>query len=111
MHAMEEGPSSVSFMQGIIDFHTHAFPDALADGAVKVLQQKGGIAVHLGGRISSLLESMDRLGVEKSVVCSIATKPSQFEPILAWSKKIRSERIIPFPSLPPTDWENKRHGN
>jgi len=30
---------------------------------------------------------MDRHGIEKSVICSIATKPSQFDPILEWSKR------------------------
>jgi predicted TIM-barrel fold metal-dependent hydrolase len=46
---------------------------------------------------------MDRSGIEKSVVCSIATKPSHFESIFEWSKNIRSERIIPLPSIHPDD--------
>jgi len=92
-------------MAGIIDFHTHAFPDELAERAMKVLEGEGGIKAHLNGRISSLLCSMDRSGIEKSVVCSIATKPAQFDSILTWSKKIRTERIIPFPSLHPDDPE------
>lgn len=90
-------------IQGIIDFHSHAFPDELADRAMKMLEEEGDVRAHLDGRVSSLLGSMDRYGIEKSIVCSIATKPSQFEPILEWSKKIRSGRIIPFPSLHPAD--------
>jgi predicted TIM-barrel fold metal-dependent hydrolase len=90
-------------MQGIIDFHTHAFPDELADRAMKMLEEEGGIKAHLDGRVSSLLDSMDRCGIEKSIICSIATKPSQFDSIMVWSDKIRSERIIPFPSLHPYD--------
>ncbi len=89
--------------QGIIDFHTHAFPDELAERAMKILEEEGGIKAHLDGRVSSLLSSMDRWGIEKSIVCSIATKPAQFDSIIAWSKKIRTERIIPFPSLHPAD--------
>jgi len=46
---------------------------------------------------------MDRSDVDKSVVCSIATKPSQFEPILQWSNEIRSKRIIPLLSIHPAD--------
>lgn len=94
-------------MQGIIDFHTHAFPDELAGRAMSALLEEGkkkwDVNAHLDGRISSLLASMDRNGIGKSVVCSIATRPSQFEPILAWSDKIRSDRIVPFPSLHPDD--------
>jgi predicted TIM-barrel fold metal-dependent hydrolase len=90
-------------MSGIVDFHTHAFPDALAERAIKTLEEEGGIKAHLDGRVSSLLSSMDTHGIEKSVVCSIATKPSQFDPILKWCKEIRSERVIPFPSFHPGD--------
>src|SRR5450759_3600527 len=95
-------------MQGIIDFHTHAFPDEVAGGAIRALE-KSGVTAPLDGRVSSLLTSMDRLGVEKSILCSIATKPAQFAPILNWSKKIRSERIIPFPSLHPDDPDFAAH--
>ena len=90
-------------MTGIIDFHTHAFPDELAEKAMAHLELEGDVKAHLDGKVASLLASMDRSGIEQSVVCSIATKPSQFEPILAWSKRINSDRIIPFPSLHPDD--------
>ncbi|MDA8083205.1 MAG: amidohydrolase family protein [Nitrospiraceae bacterium] len=90
-------------MNNIIDFHTHAFPDELAARAMRVLEKEGGIDAHHDGRLSSLLASMDRCGIEKSIVCSIATKPSQYQPILNWSKEIMSDRILPFPSLHPDD--------
>lgn len=92
-------------MRGIIDFHTHAFPDALAGRAVQLLLEEGrkkyDVTAYLDGKASSLLSSMDRNGIEKSVICSIATKPSQFDPIMAWSRQVMSDRIIPFPSLHP----------
>ena len=90
-------------MPGIIDFHTHAFPDALAERAMKSLEHGASTKAFLDGRLSSLISSMDRSGIEKSVVCSIATRPSQFDPILQWSKEIRSDRIIPLLSLHPAD--------
>jgi uncharacterized protein len=92
-------------MNGIIDFHTHAFPDNLAEKAVTFLEGEGGIPASLDGRISSLLDSMDRCGIEKSLVCSIATKPSQFTSILHWSETVSSDRIIPLPSIHPDDPE------
>jgi predicted TIM-barrel fold metal-dependent hydrolase len=99
-------------MPAIVDFHTHAFPDALADRAMSALLEEGkkkwDVTAHLDGRISSLLSSMDRNGIDKSVVCSIATRPSQFEPILVWSGTVRSERIVPFPSLHPDDPEARQ---
>jgi predicted TIM-barrel fold metal-dependent hydrolase len=44
---------------------------------------------------------MDKAGIEKSVICSIATRVEQFMPILDWCQQIASDRIIPFPSLHP----------
>jgi predicted TIM-barrel fold metal-dependent hydrolase len=96
-------------MRNIIDFHTHAFPDEIAVKAMKSLEEEGEIKAHLDGRVSSLLASMDTHGIEKSLVCSIATKPSQYDSIMSWSKKIRSERIIPLPSVHPDDPEILEH--
>lgn len=87
----------------IIDFHTHAFPDSLAERAIRTLSAAGSVPSHLNGTVDDLRRSMDRCGIARSVVCSIATKPSQFTPILEWSKAIRSERIVPFPSVHPAD--------
>jgi uncharacterized protein len=85
----------------IVDFHAHAFPDSLAARAVGQLQHEGNVKAVLDGRIASLLVSMDASGIETSVICSIATKPEQFDPILKWSLKIASPRIIPFASIHP----------
>ncbi|MBP7051360.1 MAG: amidohydrolase family protein [Phycisphaerae bacterium] len=91
-------------MRRIVDFHTHAFPDALAARAMKALvAEVPGIPAYLDGTVGDLVRSMDRAGIEKSVVCCIATKPEQFEPILRWCEHIRSDRLIPFPSVHPAD--------
>ncbi len=86
----------------VIDIHTHAFPDHLAPRAMAQLQSETDeIQAVLDGTIGDLLRSMDRAGVEASVVASIATRPEQFEPILRWSVAIRSPRLLPFPSVHP----------
>ena len=84
-----------------IDFHTHAFPDHLAATAVPYLEHEGKIKACLNGTTADLLASMDRAGISTSVICSIATRPEQFDAILAWSKSIRSERLVPLPSIHP----------
>jgi len=85
----------------IVDFHAHAFPDALAARAISQLEQTGGAKAFLDGRVASLLGSMDDAGIETSVLCSIATKPEQFDPILNWSRQIASPRIVPLASIHP----------
>jgi predicted TIM-barrel fold metal-dependent hydrolase len=90
-------------MNGIVDFHTHAFPDKLAERAIPLLEEGAHCKATLDGRVASLLASMDRAGIARSVVLSIATKPEQFEPILRWSLSIASDRLVPFASLHPAD--------
>jgi len=95
--------------QRIIDMHTHAFPDSLAQRAMDQLHSECDVTSYLDGKVGSLLRSMDDAGIEKSVLCSIATRPAQFDPILNWSLEIRSERIIPFPSVHPEDPQLIQH--
>ncbi len=96
-------------MAGYIDFHTHAFPDQVAPTAIPALEKKGNVKAYLNGTVTDLLKSMDQAGIEQSVVCSIATRPEQFQPILDWSQSIRSQRIVPLPSVHPTDPDRFDH--
>jgi predicted TIM-barrel fold metal-dependent hydrolase len=87
----------------LIDFHTHAFPDELAESTVPRLCARAGITPALDGKVSSLLASMDRLGIEAAVVLSVATKPAQFDSILRFSLQIACPRLHPFASVHPDD--------
>ena len=87
---------------GIVDFHTHAFPDGLAGRAIAALEASSGDwKAVLDGRVASLLTSMDLAGIEQSVVCPIATGPHQFPGILSWCQAVRSPRIVPLGSVHP----------
>ena len=87
----------------VIDFHVHAFPDELAPRAVSGIN--AGIPGHaqavLDGTVRGLLGSMDRAGIRQAVLWSVATKPTQVDPIIRWSRAVAGERIIPFGSVHP----------
>ena len=86
----------------VIDFHTHAFPDFLAQRAIEVLEENAkGYKAYTDGTLSGLLAAMDRAGVDAAVVCSIATAPKQVRSILEWSCQIAGQRVFPFPSVHP----------
>ena len=87
----------------VIDIHTHAFPEALAAKAMAALEAGAGISACGDGTIAGLTASMDTAGIDRSVICSIATRPGQFEKILEWSRAIRSDRIEPFLSIHPDE--------
>ena len=62
----------------VIDFHTHAFPDKIADRAMESLCfASGGLMPQTKGTVDSLKEEMAKDGVDISVVLGIATNPRQ----------------------------------
>ena len=61
----------------IIDFHTHAFPDAIAEKTMAYLSQKGGIRPTSAGTLAALKAQMKESGVDISVVLPIVTAARQ----------------------------------
>lgn len=91
----------------IFDAHAHAFPDAVAPGAMASLiagARWEKVQAFHDGTVAGLLKSMDSAKVQCSILCSVATRPTQVQKITAWSAAIASERIIPFASVHP-DYE------
>ena len=86
----------------IIDFHTHCFPDALAARAIGALQKaSGNIPAHSDGTAGGLIASMDRDGVDISVVLCIATNAHQQHSVNDFAASIQSDRLICFGSVHP----------
>lgn len=86
-----------------IDAHVHVFPDEIAPRAISRIEGLAGVTSTLDGTAGSLLRSMDAAGIERSIVLSIATRPSQFDSILAWSRSAQDRRILCLPSVHPAD--------
>ena len=63
----------------VIDFHTHAFPDALAPRAIPQLAARADIEPETDGTVSSLLSRMDEWGIDRAVICNIATNARQMD--------------------------------
>ena len=95
----------------IIDFHAHAFEDSLAAKAIPFLEQEGNITAATDGRIAGLLASMDRAGIDRAVVCPIATKPSHFDGIRRWAREVRATqpRLEMLLSIHPDDPDALAH--
>ena len=95
----------------IIDFHTHAFEDTLAAKAIPFLEKEGHIKAFTNGRAVSLVASMDRAGIDRSVVCPIATKPSHFDGIHRWARDVRAAlpRLEMLLSIHPDDPDALAH--
>ncbi len=85
----------------LIDFHVHAFNPKVAEKAVGKLQDICGIEPYTRGLVQQTLERFDEWGVDKGVLLSIATKPSQQTVINDWAAKQDGDRFIAFGSIHP----------
>ena len=97
----------------IIDFHTHNFPDSIAQRAIATMVEKlRHEFVPFGdGTLAYQLAAAKSDGIDRCVMCPIATKPSQADVILRTALEIRDGEkgeeaarvIIPLASVHPFD--------
>lgn len=86
-----------------IDFHTHAFPDAIAKKAIEKLSfVSGGLKPRTDGTVAGLKKLMQKSGIDKAVVLSIATNAQQQNNVNNFAAEInKDENIIAFGSIYP----------
>ena len=61
----------------ILDFHTHTFPDAIAQSAVDKLKRNSHTLPFTDGTVGGLRASMARAGIDASLVLPVATSARQ----------------------------------
>ena len=87
----------------VIDFHTHCFPDHLAEKAVSRLSEVGGgLMPYTDGTLSGLRRRMAEDGIDVAVALNIATKPQQQNNVNNFAASINNEKdIFAFGSVHP----------
>ena len=91
----------------VIDFHTHVFPDKIAERTISLLSSKANIKAHTDGSESGLISSMERAGVDSSVALPVVTAPKQFDSINSFAAAVnekykdKERRIISFAGIHP----------
>lgn len=85
----------------IIDFHTHIFPDKIAERALSVLADKSGISPCTDGRAETAARFAASRGVDKSVALSIATNEKQMTNVNDFAISLIDTDFIPFGSVYP----------
>ena len=65
----------------IIDIHTHTFPDKIAAATVNKLGDAAHLEPCTDASRDGLVSSMEKAGIDLSVILPVATKPSQVEKI------------------------------
>lgn len=85
----------------VIDSHAHFFPDKVADAAVSKLEGTSGQKAFLDGTQAGLLGSMERTGIELSMVLPVATNPGKVSSVNRFSAAVDDPRLVMFGSLHP----------
>lgn len=97
-----------------IDFHTHIFPEKIADRTIEKLENIANIKAFTDGRESSLIHSMERAGVDISVVLPVVTRPEQFHTVNEFAAQLnekylcRKTRLLSFGGIHPDTLDYKR---
>ena len=75
----------------IIDFHSHAFPDAIAKKARDFLEEYYGLPMYGDGTMAQLKEESHKANITRLVVCSTATTPHQTQSVNNWLSACQKE--------------------
>ena len=93
--------------KGIIDFHTHIFPDKIAAKTIDFLSEKGNIPPYSDGTETGLWNAMEKADATVAIALPAITKPSQFDSVNAFAQAVnkrnaeRKRRIISFAGIHP----------
>lgn len=91
----------------LIDFHTHVFPDAIAQKTIEYLTEKGSIPPFSDGTVDGLISKMESAGVDVAVTLPVLTNPLKFESINRFAVNInecfnnRERKLISFAGIHP----------
>jgi predicted TIM-barrel fold metal-dependent hydrolase len=86
----------------IIDFHTHCFPDALAERAIGALTARSKLKPEYDGTADGLTACMRKNGIGRAVVCNIATNAKQTQKVNDFAIALQGyAELVPFGSIHP----------
>lgn len=84
-----------------IDFHTHIYPDDIAQNTITAVCERSGINAFTDGTLAGLKRSMATAGIDISVVAAVPTKPNQVASIQQWLSSIREPGIMTLAAMHP----------
>lgn len=85
----------------IVDFHTHMFPDKIAESTIRFLQERSKTEPYTDGTYSGLLASTRDAGIDLSIALPAITKPSQFASVNKFAAQFQEGEILSFAGIHP----------
>lgn len=93
-----------------IDVHTHVYPDKIAHKVLAMLEGHYAIPPVGSGTVDDLLRRLERAGLDRAVVHTAATAPSQVIPANNWAVELNQDypELVAFGSVHPDFAHNDR---
>ena len=91
----------------IVDFHTHVFPDKIANSTISALSSNSGNKPSTDGTVQGMIKAMDRSSADICVTLPVLTKSTQFDSVARFAKSINDEfkgkekRLVSFAGMHP----------
>lgn len=86
----------------IIDFHTHMFPEKIAERTIANLAEKSGYKPNSDATETGNVKVADKCGTDICVVCNIATNERQTANVNKFAIELnKNERLVSFGSVHP----------
>lgn len=85
----------------LIDFHTHAYPDKIAERTVEFLGKEGNIPYFTNGTLNGLKEKLSSDGVNYHVLLNIATTPKHESKVNEFAISSNGGNCFAFGSVHP----------
>lgn len=91
----------------MIDFHTHIFPDTVAEKSIPYLAGICKTGPFTDGKKNGLLRSTEEAGLECSVILPVATTPKQFDSINRFALQFLEGKLISLGGIHPENEDYK----
>lgn len=85
----------------MIDFHTHIFPEKIADSTITHLSNVCHMDPFTNGKEEGILNSARNAGIKCSVLLPVATAPKQFDSIHRFALQFMEGELISFGGIHP----------
>lgn len=85
----------------MIDFHTHIFPEKIADKTISSLAKTCDVEPYTNGKADGLLASTRESRIQCSLILPVATAPRQFDSIHRFALQFMEGELISFGSIHP----------
>ena len=91
----------------IIDFHTHIFPDKIAERTISHLAAKSGFTPFADGSASGLDKELEKATADVAVSLPVLTNPEQFDGVIRFASSIndkfkkKGDGILSFAGIHP----------